>query len=306
MSAAGRRFRVAFGAAAAIVWSSAPALADMTKDQCVDANGKGQDLRRQGKLTEAADQFRKCADPTCPGMVRDDCTRRLDDAQRAQPTVAFQVKNAAGADVTDVTVTMDEKPLASHLDGTALPADAGQHVFTFTVSGQAPVTVTLVLTEGEKGRLERVVVGGGSPGPTPLSGGTAGGVLDPSSVPPPSGGGLGTQKTLGLALGGVGVAGVIVGAVFGMMAISKKSAQTNACSSATSCTDRQAALDAHSSSQTDGTIATIGFIAGGALVAGGAVLFFTGHAPERTSTARIRVLPTVGPRGAGLSLGGAF
>ena len=298
MRAAGR-LRVALGAAAVIVLSSAPALAEATKDQCIEANNKGQDLRRQEKLTEAEDQFRKCADPACPPMVRDDCTRRLDDAQRAEPTVAFQVKNAAGADETNVTVTMDDRPLASKVDGRALPVDAGQHVFVFTVQGQAPVTLTLVLTEGEKGRLERVVVG------SPPADGTAGGVLDASSVPPP-GGGLGTQKTVGLVLGGVGVAGVVVGGIFGGLALSKKSDQTSACASPSSCTDRDAAISAHSSSQSDGTISTIGFVAGAALVAAGAVLFFTGHAPEKTNAARLHVVPAVGPGGGALSLGGAF
>jgi hypothetical protein len=306
MSVAGHGLRVALGAAAVIVLSSGSALADVTKDQCVEANGKGQDLRRQGKLTEAAEQFRKCADAACPGMVRDDCTRRLDEAQRAQPTVAFQVKDASGADQTSVTVTMDDKPIASKLDGTALPVDAGQHVFVFTVQGQAPVTLTLVLTEGEKGRLERVVMGGGSPPPAPLSGGTAGGMLDASSLTPPPAGGLGTQKTVGLAVGGVGVAGIIVGGIFGIMAIGKKSDQTDACGSSAACANRNAALDAHSSSQTDGTISTIGFVAGAALVAGGALLFFTGHSPEKTNAARIHVVPAMGPGGGALSLRGAF
>jgi hypothetical protein len=304
MVGTGRRVGVALKAAALVAFVSAPAMADATKDQCIDANGKGQELRREGKLSAAAEQFRRCSDAACPAMVRDDCTRRLDDVVRAQPTIAFQIKDASGSDLSTVTVTMDDKPLATRLDGSALPVDVGQHVFTFAVSGQAPVSLTLVLTEGEKGRLERVTVGGGSSLGAPASGAT--GAVGSTSSSAAAGGGLGKQKLAGLVVGGVGVAGIAVGTIFGLMTLSQKSNQQSACASATDCTDHDQAVSAHSSGMTDGTIATIGFVAGAALLAGGAVLFFTGHSPERQTATRIHLVPSVAPGSGGLSIDGAF
>ena len=65
-------------ATAVAVWLAAAssAQADMTKDQCIDANAKGQDLRHDGKLILARAAFVSCTNVKCPAIVRDDCTRR--------------------------------------------------------------------------------------------------------------------------------------------------------------------------------------------------------------------------------------
>jgi hypothetical protein len=132
---------------------------DVTKDQCIDANTKAQSLRRSGKLVATRAQLAICADPHCPAMVRDDCTQRLDDLERIQPTIVFDAKDGAGNDLSDVRVSMDGKPLVGRLDGTAVAVDPGPHAFTFEVSGQPSVTKGFVLKEGEKLRRERVVIG---------------------------------------------------------------------------------------------------------------------------------------------------
>src|ERR1019366_931213 len=107
----GRRRRRASSALtaslAAAMLLSASAFADVTKEQCIDANGQAQELRREGKLAAAREQLRLCGNPKCPAMVRDDCAKRLDEVDKAQPTVAFTVKDATGADVTAVKVMVD-------------------------------------------------------------------------------------------------------------------------------------------------------------------------------------------------------
>ena len=198
-------------AVAAQLWASPPAQADATKAQCAAANTSAQDLRRDGKLTASREQLVKCGDPKCPALVRDDCARRLDELDKAQPTIAFEVKDGSGGDVLAVSVTMDGQPLAASLEGKALPVDPGKHVFVFTVDGHPPVTRTLVLVEGEKSRRERVDLEGPPPATTAPAPSTA-------PVAPATGavGGMGTQKLLGIAAGGAGVVGVGLGAVFGI------------------------------------------------------------------------------------------
>ena len=144
---------------ALLALAPAPAFADLTKGQCVDANTTGQNLRREGKMSLAREQLRACASPSCPAMVRDDCTKRLDELERAQPTIIFDVKDLAGRDVSSVQVVVDGRALADRLDGTALGVDPGEHAFTFVVAGQAPLTQTFVIKEGEKERRERILVG---------------------------------------------------------------------------------------------------------------------------------------------------
>jgi hypothetical protein len=288
---------------------SGPARADVTKSQCIDANTRGQELRRDGKLSAAGEAFRTCSVPSCPALLRDDCTRRLDEIEHAQPTIVFDAKDAGGRDLSAVKVTVDGKPLTERLTGAPLAVDPGEHVFTFEVAGQPPSSQTFVVKEGEKDRRERIVLGGGAaPAPTPS--GPAQGpapASPPASSAPPPDEGMGTRKILGLTAAGLGVVGVGVGAVFGLMTSSQASQQKTDCASATSCKSHDAALSDHSSASTDGAISTASFIAGGVLLAVGGVLFFTGgHAAEPGATTALVVAPSVGPGGAGMLLKGEF
>jgi hypothetical protein len=292
--------------AAALCLVPTPSRADLTKGQCVDANTKGQDLRRDGKLTAARELLRQCASASCPVMVRDDCTKRLDELESAQPTIAFEVKDASGSDLSDVQVSVDGKLLADRLDGTALPVDQGSHVFTFTVAGQPPITRTFLLIEGEKRRREQIALGSVS---LPVSGAPPASAGSTSAEPEAPARGMGTQKVLGLVAGSAGVAGIVVGGVFGAMTLSEVSQQKSACASATpmACPNPTQAASDHSAGEMDHTISTVGFIAGGVLLVGGAVLFFTArHTSEPRAVTRLVVVPSVGPSGGGMFLKGEF
>jgi hypothetical protein len=300
--------RIAALIAAIALCAPAAARADVTKAQCIDANTKGQDLRRNGKLAEAREQLRACADAACPGLVRDDCTKRLDELEHAQPTIVFDVKDGAGHDVSAVRVTVDGRALADRLTGAPLRVDPGEHVFAFEVAGQAPLTQSFVIREGEPDRHERVVLGGPAPSPAaaPAPASTPAPAPALASTPAPASG-MGTQKILGLTAAGLGLAGVVVGSVFGVMTGSEINQQKTDCGGPSSCPSHPAALSDHSSASTDGTISTASFIAGGVLLAAGGVLFFTGgQATEPASTGRLTVLPSAGPGSAGISLRGRF
>jgi hypothetical protein len=126
--------------------SAPPAQADETNDPCVEANGKGQELCREGLLSAARDQFLICAAASsCPPIVRDDCTRRFDEADKAQPTLAFEVRDANGNDLSVVHITMDGTPRTDVLDGKPLPADPGRHLFVIAAAGHAPVSRIVIL-----------------------------------------------------------------------------------------------------------------------------------------------------------------
>ena len=283
---------------------SAQARADLTKDQCVDANGKGQDLRHDGKFSAARTEFQTCAGPSCPAIVRDDCTRRLDELERAQPSLLCDVKDAKGADIIEVRVTIDGQLLAERLDGHPLRVDPGVHELGFEMAGHAPVTRKVLMREGESGRHERVVMGdeGGPPPPLPRA-------LPPNQVAPSGGGGLGTQKVAGLVIAAGGVVGIGLGATFGLLASSAWGKAQSVCGgNAGACIDVVDGKSNHDTAVLDGTIATVGFIAGGALLATGLVLFFTGRSAEgrAAATAPVALFPGVGPGQGGLVLRGAF
>jgi hypothetical protein len=74
----------------AVALSAMPAHADVTKQDCVDANMKGQSLQRDGKLRAAKEALLVCASASYPATVRDDCTQQLDALNRKLPSILFE------------------------------------------------------------------------------------------------------------------------------------------------------------------------------------------------------------------------
>jgi hypothetical protein len=282
---------------------SRSASAEVTKDQCVDANTRAQSLRREGKFGAARDQLALCMNARCPEVVQDDCTQRFDELERAQPTLVFDVKDRTGQDVLLVHVSIDGLRISEPLDGRALVVDPGEHAFTFDVPGEPTVTHRFVLKEGEKARRERIVVTaaasptGPSEAATPKPSAAA---ADLSPGP--------TQRTTGWVLGAAGLVGIAVGAVFGALTIVDSSNARTECRSAANCSNHEQAVVDHDRAVTAGTISTVGFLAGSALLASGIVVWLTSpsRAEPPSGLTAIRLSPSVGPTVTGLALTGGF
>jgi hypothetical protein len=297
------RFVAALGGALACggVLLAAPArAADPTKDQCIDANETAQGLRKNEKLRDAEQRLLVCVSASCPGPVRDDCAQRLTELRAVIPTVVFSVKDDADQDLSDVRVTMDDQPLANKLDGTAIAIDPGPHHFVFESAGRQKEERALVIREGEKDRHERIVL---------VAAPAVGTAVAPAPVPeaapppgvesePPAKDGK-SQRIAGVVVGGVGVAGVVVGSIFGIVSKSKYDHAWTECNMSASCTSPQGVSDG-STAHTQAAVSTVAFIAGGVLIGGGALLYFT--APK----AGVTVSPTVGLRSAGVGVNGSW
>jgi hypothetical protein len=102
---------------------------------------------------------------------------------------------------------------------------------------------------------------------------------------------LGTQRTLGLVVGGVGALGVAAGAITGVMAVARKGDVEARCragggsypsSCAPSASNDELESDAKSAMSL-GTVSTVAFIAGGAALGAGLAIFLT--APRETRVA---------------------
>lgn len=279
-----RSLRLAGAFALGLSFIAAPAAADITKAQCVDANTYGQTLRREGKLTAAKGQFQICNDAKCPEIVRTDCTQRMEEVETAFPSIVFDVKDAAGGDISAVKVMIDGQLVAEKIDGLPLRVDPGSHEFKFEVPGEKALIRTFVLKEGEKLRRERVLfVGETKPATPPTTPPPAGKKEEPSKNGP-------LLKFAGLGLAGAGLVAIGVGSFYGVKALGKKSDQEEHCKSATSCANYPQAQSDHDGAQVWGRFSTIGFIAGGVLLVGGAVLFFTAPKGEATGALK-KVLP---------------
>jgi hypothetical protein len=102
------------------------------------------------------------------------------------------------------------------------------------------------------------------------------------------------QRTIALVTGGVGAAGIVVGAISGLVALSSRSTGERECPSATYAfhCPTEAGTSAWNSASTAGTVSTAAFIAGGVLIAGAAVLWFTAPSSRTrvgTSLSGIRI-----------------
>jgi hypothetical protein len=272
--------------------------------ECLSATEAATKLKSQHKLKASRAQLLVCSSASCPGEIRQECAKKIEEVNSAIPSIVFAVKNQAGKDVIAVKVTVDGQVVAERLDGSAIPIDPGAHDVTIEAEGQPPVNESLVVHEGEKDRRENITVG--TPAKEATGPSTGGGTTTPppgtgGEKPPEEGSGNGL-RIAGLVTAGVGAVGLVLGGVFGGMASSAWSSAKNECGKGaplSACTNPQALKD-HDAAVTDATISTVGFIAGGVLAAGGLTLFFI--APKGNSS------PSVGlsPAPNGLLVSGRF
>jgi hypothetical protein len=292
---------------ALVLLTSGPALAQMTKRECIDANTKGQNYRREGKLADARRELRACSASACPSLVSADCVKRLDELESVQPTVVFNVVDGAGRDLNAVTVTVNGKVLVDKLDGVAIEVEPGEHELTFSAEGRTSVTETVVFREGEKSRVVRITMKHPDdvPAESHAAGPSAANTLaPPRSVDAERSSSGSTQRTIGLIVGGAGLVSMGAGGFFGYQTIQSKNRQVEQCESTSSCRDRAAAADAHEDAKKSGLISTITFIAGGAATAAGLVLVFT--AGSGKDEPAVAIAPGIGPNGPSLRLRAAF
>jgi hypothetical protein len=197
------------------------------------------------------------------------------------------------APVMGMAVQRDGEPIDSAVWGVAVPVDAGQHVIEAKAPGKKPWSGTVSVAAGAAQVKIDVPALEDAPEAPP---------------PPPAPTGLGAQRVAGIALASVGLAGVVVGAAFGGIALSKWSGvlQNHCHNSPTMCDPTGIALAGDAKQAA--TISTVGFIAGGVVLATGIVVFFT--APRRQAPAPpvtgLFIAPKVAPGWATLSAGGTF
>jgi hypothetical protein len=283
------------------------ARANPSTQQCVDDNAAAQALRRQGHFASARERLERCAVESCPAMIWDDCTRRLDDLKVAQPSLVFEVRSPSGAEIVTVRVSIDGQLLTDHLDGTPLNVDPGLHAFTFDVPGGPTVTTRLMVQEGEIARHERVIVGSLSSPTVAAISPVAPDVPEVPLVPSVQSRGPSTRQVLGLSAAGLGVVGAVIGTVYGLKARSAWSAVKNDCQGDPShCVDPASANTHRSQGLTEATVSTTAFIAGAALIAGGAYLYLTAGERGESKTKGVAVSAAVGAQRVGVVLQGAF
>lgn len=219
--------------ALAALCGSGPATAQETpsappsRQACFDDHAASQELRLDGALIEARAKLRVCSDPNCPGVLRAECAEWLAQVEQAIPSVVFLVERDDN-EVTDVRVSVDGKPLAEKLDGSAFELDPGAHRFKFELDGFEPLEQTVVLRQFEKRRAIRVEFRS----PQPVAGGQTSTTPAPSApaASPSPGRTSRPVPALTYVFGGLALAAAGAGAYLGLDAIAKHGDYEKTCS----------------------------------------------------------------------------
>ncbi len=172
--------------------------------------------------------------------------------------------------------------LGSAAFGVALPFDPGPHDLVVSAPGYEARTYHVLLAEGQAQAL--TVEPGPSGAPAAPAIATPGPIVPASSSsPPPSlAPSHSSKRTVGFVIGGVGVAGLGVGAISGALMLSKKHALDGDCNPDKSC--NAAGVDAAHSAHTFQVVSNVGWIAGALALGTGAFLVLTSGSDERPST----------------------
>lgn len=131
---------------------ASPALGAPTKQKCIEAAEEGQQLRSEGKLQDAAEQFRVCAATECPKLLQKDCVVWLSEVTTTKPSVTVRAEDEDGVEVQDAHITMDDAEWAP-TRGSSRPVSVGSHRFVWVREGQAAVEERVNLRDGETDRL---------------------------------------------------------------------------------------------------------------------------------------------------------
>ena len=124
-----------------------------SREECVEAHGRAQDLRDRGQLARSRQTFMTCAQSSCPSLVQQDCARYSEELAQLVPTVTFGARDSNAADLPVTTVYVDDVMLTTRLDdGRAYELDPGKHVVRYVHDGRE-TTLKVVLNQGERGRL---------------------------------------------------------------------------------------------------------------------------------------------------------
>lgn len=225
-----------------------------------------------------------------------------DRAKALAPKLPYLVIRAADA---DVRVTRDDKEIARGQLGVAVALDPGKHKIAATAPGRATFTREIESVPGATLTVEippldpapaptagsapaapasaTTAASAPAPGPTASSGV---GAPAPETAPPPPSGGLGTQRTIALAAGGVGVAAALGSVVFGALAKSKNDASADHCRAGNLCDS--VGLDDRNQALSRARVATVLGVVGGVGVAGGVVLWVTAKPTSGANQASLR------------------
>ena len=327
-----RRLLVASVVACAAVDAPAPAMAQPKAElaRAREQFRQGLALEAAGNWTRALEVFKGVAEIKSTAQVRYHialCEEKTGDWVQAIGSYRMALLEAEQAKVKDViesarhgletlqpkipklTVTrgdgaavaeikLDGKPLGATLIGTAMQLNPGPHVVEATSPDRKPFRVELDLGEGAAQSVEVVLGASAAPevSDTPAT---------PSTPAAADEDGVSPLLPAGIVVGVLGLASLgVAGAFYGLRAGNISDLEDQCGPEGKSCPP--SARDVVDEGERNSTIATATFFGGLGAVVLGVVLVIAAPKGDAEPAAALRVVPTGGPRAAGVSLHGRF
>lgn len=262
-----------------------------------------------GKLATAWVEFSNAADAD----RREGNTQRLaydqTQMQALSPKLAhITIKVPANAQVSGLVVALDGAKLSSAALGVPAPVDPGSHHVSASAPGRRAWSTIAHVAKNGVSLTVRV---------PPLAPAAKSSAKPPAPASPKSRpaeaqksepSGPGTRRIAAYVVGGVGVVGIGLGSYFGLKAYSDWHTRNENCPNGL-C--NQAAVQAHDAAHSAAIASDVSFGVGLAALGAGVYLWLSSRGgseerPPGSTSARIRVVPLLGPTASGVNVKGRF
>ncbi|RYZ09870.1 MAG: hypothetical protein EOO73_03030 [Myxococcales bacterium] len=228
-------------------------------------------LEKRGKLVEASERYLEAT--RLDAAVGDAAVQRQARAEAEAERQALLARipsltiALSGAPAAATQVTIDGEEWPSALWGEPRPTNPGEHELR-ALHGAEEVKLKVTLAEGDKRSETLAFQAPATPAPAVVK-----------APPPLTAAPASTQRTLGFVAVGVGGAGLLVGAVTGILVASRHSDLEGSCNAQHQCDPaRQSDIDSYNSLR---PISTVALVAGGVVTAAGVTLLLTAPRSDR-------------------------
>jgi hypothetical protein len=247
---------------------------------------------KRGKIATAVaryEEYLRLVATLAPAQIERQ-RERIDIANKQKASLQSEVPRltitlAEGAPANTV-VTRDGSVVGAAVLGVAIPVDPGEHVLTTEAPGGKRREKRITIERKEHREIElHVDAPIGSEAAEPKASKPTAVSKEDASKPA----GLGGQRIAALAVGGAGVASLLVGTITGIVTLTTKSTVTANCDGP-AC--NQEGFDAAQRAKALGNASTATFVIGGALVTAGVVLYLTApRTPTKQTGLRLGIAP---------------
>jgi hypothetical protein len=205
----------------------------------------------------------------------------------AQPRIGSVKIHVDGPTADKVTLAVDGAPVSSAVLDSDRPTDPGAHAVSASAVGYRAATENVDVREGAESTVSlKLEIDPTAVAVTPPPGEAV--PVAPSTTTTVSTGSAPPNRAPAIAAFAVGGAGLLVGTIFGVLALSSKSTLDSECPSKTCPAGAQSDIDSLSSKA---TVSTIGFGIGIVGVAVGAILLAVQHPTEKSAAAAVPYSP---------------